>query len=555
LAILFLGNNSIRGQNAVDMTMVDNTTTIQGAGKYRIPTSWILAQPNNTNVDCLIKVVAEEGIAGVEIGVDMTLFEIIARTTPTGHPNGSTMRGPTWIAASLPGIYLLAIRRISGGSSWNIEYTVSYISDPWVGVDQAATTASPHLSDPQFGAPTEKRITAENFVKLKLSSVFADLNFVKKVYKDEALYQDEAQIIANNLEIEIQESGNYALLTRSGGGSPGEILYFTVNITTPPTPTPTVSNVIVFPSSASININGGSGQQFTATVEGTNNPGQEVVWTVEGNISSAATTISSSGYLSVAIDETASLLTVRATSVVDPTKSGTSVNVVIHTCQLIVNGGTGSGSYVAGAVINITANAPASGKRFKNWTSSNGGSFADINSASTTFTMPGNWVVVTVTANYEEIPAVQYTVATSSNPSEGGSTTGGGAFAEGTSQTVVASPATDYRFVNWTENGVPVSTDASYTFTLNENRTLVANFEQNPPPIDYSWLKFPTVEYTVAGNQATVVVIAPGNATFTKLFIDGNEQTSWTFPFTVGQVYEIKITSPEGLIIKETKKF
>ncbi|MDR3194660.1 MAG: InlB B-repeat-containing protein [Tannerella sp.] len=161
----------------------------------------------------------------------------------------------------------------------------------------------------------------------------------------------------------------------------------------------TVTNVSLSPASASVNQ--GAGQQFTATVTGTNNPGQEVVWTVDGN-ASASTTISSAGYLSVATNETATLLTVRATSAVDPTKSGTasvSVNIVIPTYALTVIGGVGGGLYPAFTEIDVTANPPATGKRFKNWTSSNGGTFADANSASTTLVMPGH--AVTVTAIYE----------------------------------------------------------------------------------------------------------------------------------------------------------
>ena len=47
----------------------------------------------------------------------------------------------------------------------------------------------------------------------------------------------------------------------------------------------------------------------------------------------------------------------------------------------------------------------------------------------------------------------------------------------GQSITVNATPNTGYRFVNWTESGTPVSTNASFTFTVSTARTLVANFE------------------------------------------------------------------------------
>jgi len=69
-----------------------------------------------------------------------------------------------------------------------------------------------------------------------------------------------------------------------------------------------------------------------------------------------------------------------------------------------------------------------------------------------------------------------YTISTSSSPSAGGTTGGGGSKASGSSCTVSASANSGYTFVNWTESGSQVSTRSSYTFSVNGNRTLVANF-------------------------------------------------------------------------------
>ncbi|MDR3339363.1 MAG: InlB B-repeat-containing protein [Candidatus Symbiothrix sp.] len=78
----------------------------------------------------------------------------------------------------------------------------------------------------------------------------------------------------------------------------------------------------------------------------------------------------------------------------------------------------------------------------------------------------------------------QYTITTSSNPTAGGSTSGGGTYASGTSHTVTATANSSYTFSNWTENGNPVYYGASYTFTLSANRNLVANFTQSPLQAD-----------------------------------------------------------------------
>ena len=135
-------------------------------------------------------------------------------------------------------------------------------------------------------------------------------------------------------------------------------------------------------------------------------------------------------------------------------------------------GGTvsGSGTFAAGSSQTVTATANI-GYSFVNWTA-NGSAVST--SASYTFTLNGN---TTLVANFTPA-ATQYTVAVSASPSAGGTVSGGGTFAAGSSQTVTATATSGYRFVNWTASGSVVSTSASYTFTLNSNFTVVANFVQ-----------------------------------------------------------------------------
>jgi hypothetical protein len=70
-----------------------------------------------------------------------------------------------------------------------------------------------------------------------------------------------------------------------------------------------------------------------------------------------------------------------------------------------------------------------------------------------------------------------FNVSTSANPTVGGSTAGGGNIDFGESATVIATANTGYSFVNWTEGGTEVSIDAIFTFTVENNRNLVANFD------------------------------------------------------------------------------
>ena len=108
---------------------------------------------------------------------------------------------------------------------------------------------------------------------------------------------------------------------------------------------------------------------------------------------------------------------------------------------------------------------------------------------SSLFTSPKSGLSYTKQRNYNGISATGYvsykialtqvpvyTVTVSASPSFGGSVSGGGTFEIGSVVTVVASPSANYIFVNWTESGIPVSTNPSYTFTLTSDVTLLANF-------------------------------------------------------------------------------
>ncbi|NDW08358.1 T9SS type A sorting domain-containing protein [Dysgonomonas sp. 520] len=58
-----------------------------------------------------------------------------------------------------------------------------------------------------------------------------------------------------------------------------------------------------------------------------------------------------------------------------------------------------------------------------------------------------------------------------------GSVTGADTYAKETRVTLTATPKAGYQFVNWTEDGVQVSSKATYIFDVYKDRTLVANFE------------------------------------------------------------------------------
>jgi len=190
---------------------------------------------------------------------------------------------------------------------------------------------------------------------------------------------------------------------------------------------------------------------------------------------------------------------------------------------------TGGGNYNHGAQATITA-SPAAGYSFVNWTE--GGSVVSTN-ASYTFTVNSNR---SFQANYSQNT---YTVSVSNSPSSGGTATGGGNYAHGSQATITASPSTGYAFVNWTEGGSVVSTNASYTFTVNSNRSFQANYSQNTYTVSVS--NSPSSGGTATGGgtfahgaQATITASPAAGYAFVNWTEGGSIiSTNATYTFTV----------------------
>lgn len=140
---------------------------------------------------------------------------------------------------------------------------------------------------------------------------------------------------------------------------------------------------------------------------------------------------------------------------------------------------TGGGSYTDGTGIIVMA-VPNSGYRFKGWLE-NGNMISDAN-ASYTFSASE---ARALTAVFEKIET--YTVSV--RATTGGKVSGGGTYEKGQTATLTAMPANGYRFLYWTENSSEVSKNTSYSFSVNENRTLTAVFEQeniSKPALTYT---------------------------------------------------------------------
>jgi len=133
-----------------------------------------------------------------------------------------------------------------------------------------------------------------------------------------------------------------------------------------------------------------------------------------------------------------------------------------------------------------------------------------------------------------------YAITATANPTEGGTTTGGGNYQEGETCTLTATANTGYHFVNWTKDNVVVTTNNTYTLTVGtEDEAYVANFELNS--YDITVTANPTAGGTVTGGGtynhfATCTLTATANTGyhFVNWTKNGNVvSTDATYTFTV----------------------
>ena len=180
-------------------------------------------------------------------------------------------------------------------------------------------------------------------------------------------------------------------------------------------------------------------------------------------------------------------ITFSINAVADPTEGGTVI---------------GGGNYIQGETCTLTA-TPNFGYRFANWTKdgiivSEGLSF--------TFTVTEN---ATYVAHF--VLSGGYAISASANPTDGGTVTGAGIYAQGLNITLTATPNEGYRFVNWTENGVIQCQTDQYEFVVDRNRILMANFEALPT---FTITAMADPNGTIS-QQGDVQVSQGGDATFT----------------------------------------
>ena len=263
-------------------------------------------------------------------------------------------------------------------------------------------------------------------------------------------------------------------------------------------------------------------QGSTCTLTATANTGYTFVnWTKNG------TAVSNNSTYSFVVNESGnyianfSLNSYTITASADPTNGGSVA---------------GAGTFNHGDVCTLTA-TPAASYNFINWTKN--GTVVSAN-ASYTFTVTegGNYV-----AHFSQ--DIYYTVVVSANPAEGGTVSGSGTFSAGETCTINAIANTGYNFVNWTKNGNVVSTNATYTFTVNETAEYIANFNAVSYIVTAS--ANPVEGGTISGGgvynhgeTCSLTIVPNTNYVFQNWTENGNVvSTNATYSFTVTENHNI----------------
>ena len=141
------------------------------------------------------------------------------------------------------------------------------------------------------------------------------------------------------------------------------------------------------------------------------------------------------------------------------------------------------------------------------------------------YTFTWNLTDKKLTVAYPPLPKHQVTATV--NPAETGEVTGTGEYEQGSKATLVATPAAGYAFKNWTVGGTEKSTEATYTFTVNEPISLVANFiPEVTHEVTVSYLCNDTPIPGQAETKLAVGVTTP--STITAPAITNYKFDSWT---------------------------
>ena len=183
----------------------------------------------------------------------------------------------------------------------------------------------------------------------------------------------------------------------------------------------------------------------------------------------------------------------------------------------------GLGTSPVGPLYNITTGyntTPVTGFSYKVYDPTTGKIYDLVETVTFTSNVPVGAINAPITLN------VKFAITATSADINKGTVSGSvGTFTSGQSVNVIATPIAGYRFVSWTDGvgGTVMSTNADYTFSANESRSLIANFDVATITISTSTnasslTSCPTCDLTIENNGHLVI---DANSTYNNIIIQG----------------------------------
>ena len=197
---------------------------------------------------------------------------------------------------------------------------------------------------------------------------------------------------------------------------------------------------------------------------------------------------------------------------------------------------TGGGTYSDGETATLNA-TPNSGYLFSGWYKDGTKVWSNKNFS---FKVKEN---VTYTAKFSKL-TMGYAVNAAADPPEGGTVSGDGAYSDGQTAMLSATPNSGYHFIGWYNGSSVVSSKASFSFAVTESVNLTAKFEKDAAaPYTVTLSADPAEGGTVSGGgafsegQATDITATPKSGWhFTGWYKDGAKiTTKAAYSFTVNE--------------------
>ncbi|MDR1543722.1 MAG: Ig-like domain-containing protein [Prevotellaceae bacterium] len=326
-----------------------NVTTCTATGEVDLIVedfSWSPANPQPNDHVVFTATVKNNGGTAIPAGAKLGLLFRIGSCTTGYVQNSNTFvwsdqnKGDNGLPVAIPPCGIITLT-INGGDSGNAFWTAGTANDYTVCAevdDGNLITESNENNNTLTKTVTVSNVVAVSDVtispKTQTVTAGAQVTFSATVAPSNATNQNVTYSIVSGgtsgtLNGNVLTTTSAGTITVRATSAADATKYDDATITV--NPAPAISSVSVTPATASVQQ--GNTQQFSANVTAVGGASTAVTWSVSGN-NSAGTTISTGGLLTVAAGETATTITVTATSTFDTGKKG-NATVTVSTTPLI----------------------------------------------------------------------------------------------------------------------------------------------------------------------------------------------------------------------------